>query len=167
MTTYQLIKLNPLGLAYKSVRGLPSSLTRDYDPPVVPEDIASEFKYVENLPVPVEDAPEGQYYTRDLTVDSYGWKLEAKPDEVIDSVTRIQMRDALIDAQLFDTVEAIISGMPETTDQEIIEKKKMNDWWNHAPNFRRDNVRVATMQAAMGLTDEEVDAIFLAASLVD
>lgn len=167
MTTYQLIKLNPLGLAYKSVRGLPSSLTRDYDPPVVPEDIASDFKYVENLPVPVEGAPEGQHYVRDLTVDSYGWKLETEPNQTIDSVTRIQMRDALIDAQLFDTVETVISEMPETTDQEIIDKKKMNDWWNHAPNFRRDNVRIATMQAAMGLTDEEVDAIFLAASLVE
>ena len=77
------------------------------------------------------------------------------------------MRDTLIEEGLFDSVESIIQGMPETTDQEIIDKKKMNDWWNHAPNFRRDNIRIATMQAALGLTDEEVDALFLSASLVD
>jgi len=57
--------------------------------------------------------------------------------------------------------------MPEGTDEEIVAKKKMNEWWNNAPNFRRDNARIATMQAAMGLTDEEVDALFLAASQVD
>lgn len=162
MKTYQLIKLSPLKLEYSSVNGLPSSLTRDAAAPPTPDG----YDYVENLPMP-DDAPEGQYYARDLTTESYGWKLQATSEEVIDSVTRIQMRDALIDAQLFDTVEAIIAGMPETTDQEVIDKKKMNDWWNHAPNFRRENIRIATMQAAMGLTDEEVDAIFLAASLVD
>jgi len=162
MKTYQLIKLSPLKLEYSSVNGLPSSLTRDAAAPPTPDG----YDYVENLPMP-DDAPEGQYYARDLTTESYGWKLQATSEEVIDSVTRIQMRDALIDAQLFDTVETIIAGMPETTDQEVIDKKKMNDWWNHAPNFRRENIRIATMQAAMGLTDEEVDAIFLAASLVD
>lgn len=162
MKTYQLIKLSPLKLEYSSVNGLPSSLTRDAAAPPTPDG----YDYVENLPMP-DNAPEGQYYARDLTTESYGWKLQATSEEVIDSVTRIQMRDALIDAQLFDTVETIIAGMPETTDQEVIDKKKMNDWWNHAPNFRRENIRIATMQAAMGLTDEEVDAIFLAASLVD
>jgi len=162
MTTYQLISLTPLKLYNKSLNGLPSSIVRDANPPSTPEG----YKYVENLPMP-NDAPEGQYYVRELTSDAYGWKLEDFVVDIIESVTRIQMRDALIDAQLFDSVEAIISGMPETTDQETIEKKKMNDWWNHAPNFRRDNARIAVMQSAMGLTEEEVDALFLAASEVE
>ncbi len=163
MKTYQLINLSPLKLQYKSLNGLPSSLTREADPPQTPEG----YDYVENLPIPEEEAPEGQYYVRNLTVESYGWKLEDIPEQIIDSVTRIQMRDTLIQEGLFDSVEVIIAGMPETTDQEIIDKKKMNDWWNHAPNFRRDNIRIATMQAALGLTDEEVDDLFLSASLVD
>jgi hypothetical protein len=162
MKTYQLIKLSPLKVQYSSVNGLPSSLTRDAAAPPTPDG----YDYVENLPMP-DDAPEGQYYVRDLTVDSYGWKLEDVQEEVIDSVTRIQMRDVLIEQGLFDSIESIIAGMPETSDEEVIEKKKMNDWWNHAPNFRRENARVAIMQAALGLTDEEVDAIFLAASLVE
>ena len=162
MTTYQLISLSPLKLYYKSLNGLPSSITRNAAAPPTPDG----YKYVENVPMP-DDAPEGQYYVRELTTDQYGWRLEDTLDETIDFVTRIQMRDTLIDAGLFDTVETIIAGMPDTTDQEIIDKKKMNDWWNHAPNFRRDNSRIAAMQAAMGLTDEEVDALFLAASLVD
>lgn len=162
MTTYQLISLNPLKLQYKSLNGLPSSLIRSSSPPPTP----AGYKYVENIPMP-NDAPEGQYYVRELTADEYGWKLEAIPEVVIESVSRIQMRDVLIDNDLFDTVEATISGMPESTDEEIVAKKKMNEWWNNAPNFRRDNPRIAAMQAAMGLTDAEVDALFLAASQVD
>lgn len=162
MTTYQLITLSPLKIYNKSLNGLPSSLVRSYSPPPTPDG----YKYVENVSMP-NDAPEGQRYVRELTVDEYGWKLEDIPEVVIESVTRIQMRDVLIDNDLFDTVEATISGMPESTDEEIVAKKKMNEWWNNAPNFRRDNARIATMQAAMGLTDAEVDALFLAASQVD
>ena len=162
MKTYQLITLDPLELYRKSLNGLPSSLMRESSPPPTP----AGYKYVENLPMP-NDAPEGQQYFRELTVDAYGWTLQPIPEPIIDSVTRIQMRDVLIDNNLFDTVETTIAAMPETTDQEIIEKKKMNEWWNNAPNFRRDNARIATMQAAMGLTDAEVDALFLAASQVD
>ena len=162
MKTYQLIKLSPLKLEYSSVNGLPSSLTRDAAAPPTPDG----YDYVENLPMP-DDAPEGQYYVRELTAESYGWKLETTVEPSIEEVTNIQMRDALIDEGLHDTVDEIIAAMPETTDQEVVDKKKMYDWWQHASTFRRDNVRIATMQAALGLTDEEVDAIFLNASLVD
>ena len=163
MKTYQLIKLSPLKLEYSSVNGLPSSLTRDAAAPSTPDG----YDYVENLPIPEEAAPEGQSYVRELTTESYGWKLETIIEAPIEEVTNIQMRDALIDEGLHDTVDDIIAAMPETTDQEIIDKKKMYDWWQHAAIFRRDNARIATMQAALGLTDEEVDAIFLNASLVD
>lgn len=163
MTTYQLIKLEPLELQFKSLNGFPSSIIRSTSAPTAP----GGYKYVENLPMPEEAAPEGQYYVRELTVDSYGWKLDPIPEIVIEAVTNIQMRDALIDEGLHDQVDTIIANMPETTPEEIIEKKKMYDWWHHALNIRRDNPRVATMQVALGLTDEEVDAIFLAASLVD
>ena len=163
MKTYQLIKLSPLKVQYSSVNGLPSSLTRDAAAPSTPDG----YDYVENLPIPEEAAPEGQYYVRELTAESYGWKLETIIEAPIEEVTNIQMRDALIDEGLHDTVDDIIAAMPETTDQEIIDKKKMYDWWQHAATFRRDNARITTMQAALGLTDQEVDAIFLNASLVD
>ena len=163
MKTYQLIKLSPLKLEYKNLGGLPSSFTRASDPPQTPDGYA----YVEDLAIPTEPAPEGEQYNRLLTATEYGWVSEAIPVYPIEIVTRIQMRDALIDAGLSDSIEAIIAGMPEATDQETIDKKKMADWWNHAPNFRRDNVRIATMQAALGLTDAEVDALFETASLVD
>tara|TARA_R110002153_G_scaffold5393_3_gene25275 strand:- start:3181 stop:3669 length:489 start_codon:yes stop_codon:yes gene_type:complete len=162
MKTYQLIKLSPLKLQYSSVNGLPSSLTRDAAAPPTPDG----YDYVEDLPMP-DDVLEGQYYVRDLTAESYGWKLETTVEPSVEEVTNIQMRDALIDKGLHDTVDDIIAAMPETTDQEIVDKKKMYDWWQHAATFRRDNARIATMQAALGLTDEEVDAIFLAASLVE
>lgn len=163
MKTYQLISLSPLKLQYKSIGGLPTTLTRESDVPQTPDG----YSYVENLPIPEEAAPEGEQYVRQLTTTEYGWVSEVIPTMSIDSVTRIQMRDALIDAGLTDSIEAIIAGMPETTDEELIEKKKMNEWWNHAPNFRRNNARIATMQVALGLTDSEVDDLFTAASLVE
>jgi len=163
MKTYQLIKLNPLKLQYKSLGGLPSSLTRESDPPQTPEDYA----YVEDVAYPTEPAPEGEEYIRLLTLTEYSWTTQPITEVEVDSVTRIQMRDVLIDAGLDTSIEAIIAGMPETTDQEVIEKKKMAEWWNHAPIFRRDNIRIAAMQAALGLTDAEVDDFFMAASLID
>ena len=163
MTNYILIQIEPLKIEYQSLNGLPPSISRESSPPVTPEGYA----YVEDLAFPTEPAPEGEQYNRLLTATEYGWVSEAIPVYPIELVTRIQMRDTLIDAGLSDSIEAIIAGMPETTDQETIDKKKMSDWWNHAPNFRRDNARIATMQAALGLTDEEVDTLFETASLVD
>ena len=160
---YQLIQTDPLKIIYKSLGGLPSKLARDTAPPTTPEGYA----YVVDTPFPTDPAPEGEEYIRLLTTSEYGWTTQVIVEQPIDFVTRIQMRDALIDAGLSDSIEAIIAGMPETTDQETIDKKKMAEWWNHAPNFRRDNARISTMQAALGLTDTEVDDLFLAASLVE
>lgn len=163
MTNYILIQIEPLKIEYRNLNGLPSSISREASPPVTPEGYA----YVEDVAYPTEPAPEGEQYVRLLTTTEYGWVSEVIPTMPIDFVTRIQMRDALIDAGLTDSIEAIIAGMPETTDEELTEKKKMNEWWNHAPNFRRDNARIATMQAALGLADAEVDDLFTAASLVE
>ena len=160
---YKLIQLDPLRLEYKNLGGLPASLSRESAPPQTPEGYA----YVEDVAFPVDPAPAGEQYVRLLTATEYGWVSEAIPVYPIDIVTRIQMRDALIDAGLTDSIESTIAGMPETTDEEVIEKKKMGEWWNHAPNFRRDNARIATMQVALGLTDADVDDLFTAASLVE
>lgn len=160
---YQLIQTDPLKILFQSLGGLPSKLSRDTAPPATPEGYA----YVVDTPFPTDPAPEGEEYIRLLTTSEYGWTTQVIVEQPIYSVTRIQMRDALIDAGLTDSIEATIAGMPETTDEELIEKKKMEEWWNHAPNFRRDNARIATMQAALGLTDAEVDDLFTAASLVD
>ena len=160
---YKLIQLDPLRLEYKNLGGLPASLSRESDPPQTPEGYA----YVEDVAFPAAPAPSGEQYNRLLTATEYGWVSQVIPDSPIEIVTRIQMRDALIDAGLSDSIEAIIAGMPETTDQETIDKKKMAEWWNHAPNFRRDNARISIMQAALGLADAEVDALFETASLVD
>ena len=121
MTNYILIQIEPLKIEYRNINGLPSSISREASPPVTPEGYA----YVEDLAFPTEPAPEGEQYNRLLTATEYGWVSEAIPVYPIEIVTRIQMRDALIDAGLSDSIEAIIAGMPETTDQETIDKKKM------------------------------------------
>lgn len=185
MTTYRLITTNPLKIITKNVSGKPAIMVvkdgypapeppntwQDYWPALEdwPADIKQPplYAYVIEQPYPTEPAPEGEEYIRLLTTTEYGWTTQPMPAAEIDYVTRIQMRDVLIDEGLDTSIETILAEMPETTDLEIIEKKKMAEWWNHAPNFRRDNDRIATMQVALGLTDAEVDDLFTAASLVD
>ena len=119
MKTYQLINLSPLKLHYKSLGGLPSSLTRESAPPQTPDG----YKYVENLSVP-NDAPEGQRYVRELTTESYGWKLETVPAQVISEVTNFQIKQALNTVPADRAaVDAFVAG---SGDQNII------DGWNHA-----------------------------------
>ena len=153
MKTYQLINLSPLQLQYKSIGGLPSSLTREADPPQTPDGYA----YVENLPIPEEAAPEGQYYVRDLTAEFYGWKLEATPVQVINQVTNYQIKQALNTVPADRAaVDAFVAG---SGDQNII------DGWNHAAIFKRDNALFLGAVAYLGWSQEKVDDyISLAAS---
>ena len=155
MKTYQLINLNPLKLQYKSLGGLPSSLTRESNPPQTPEGYA----YVENLSLPEEAAPEGQRYVRELTTESYGWKLEAIPVRVINEVTDFQIKQALNTAPADRAaVDAFVAG---SGDQNVI------DGWAHAAIFKRDNALFLGAVAYLGWSQEKVDGYIELASTFD
>ena len=144
MKTYQLISLSPLKLRYQSLNGLPSSLTRDAAAPATP----AGYKYVENLPMP-DDAPEGQYYVRELTADEYGWKLEVIPEQITNEVTNYQIKQALNTVpEDRAAVDAFVSG---SGDQNII------DGWNHAAVFKRDHPLFIGAVAFLGWSQEKVD----------
>ena len=154
MKTYQLINLSPLKLHYKSLGGLPSSLTRESAPPQTPDG----YKYVENLSVP-NDAPEGQRYVRELTTESYGWKLETVPAQVINEVTNFQIKQALntvpADRAAVDT---FVAG---SGDENII------DGWAHAAVFKRDNALFLGAVAYLGWSQEKVDGYIELAATFD
>ena len=155
MKTYQLINLSPLKLQYKSLGGLPSSLTRESNPPQTPEGYA----YVESLSLPEEAAPEGQRYVRELTTESYGWKLEAIPVRVINEVTNFQIKQALntvpADRAAVDT---FVAG---SGDQNVI------DGWAHAAVFKRDNALFLGAVAYLGWSQEKVDDYISLAATFD
>jgi len=154
MKTYQLINLSPLKLHYKSLGGLPSSLTRESAPPQTPDG----YKYVENLSVP-NDAPEGQRYVRELTTESYGWKLETVPAQVINEVTNFQIKQALNPVPADRAaVDAFVAG---SGDQNVI------DGWAHAAVFKRDNALFLGAVAYLGWSQEKVDDYISLAATFD
>jgi len=70
------------------------------------------------------------------------------------SVTAAQIRIALIRAGLLDKVNsAITNGGAE-----------LAAWWDYAPLIERSNRYVAQQQKLLGLTDAQVDALFIAAA---
>lgn len=72
------------------------------------------------------------------------------------SVTRFQARAALAVAGLFDAVDAIMQS-PETP---LITRLE----WLDKQSFRRDSPTVAWAGERLGLTSDQLDALFVAAS---
>lgn len=74
------------------------------------------------------------------------------------SVTMRQARLALLDAGLLATVNAAIAGMAGAAgDAARIE-------WEFSSEVQRDKTLVASMAAALGLSDAQLDALFIAAA---
>lgn len=73
------------------------------------------------------------------------------------SVTRRQFKLALLGIGLLDNVEGVISA---STDRAL----QIN--WTEALDFRRDNPFVASMATALGKSEAEIDALFIAAAAI-
>lgn len=80
------------------------------------------------------------------------------PDPVPDSVERYQARVALHEAGHLTDVEAAMSR-PETN---FVAKEA----WLGASVFRRDSETVKVMGAELGLTDDQIDDLFIKASKI-
>lgn len=85
-----------------------------------------------------------------------GW-LPVYPEvsSVPEAVSRRQLKEWLIRAELIDTVEAIIGGIQDAT-----EKRIAQNWWTESIEFRRDHPLVAAIAQQIGKSSAEVDAIF-------
>jgi hypothetical protein len=99
--------------------------------------------------VPLTDADKAQ---RQADIDAM---LVLPP--VPSFVTNYQARAALINAGLFETVEAAVESSPD---------KMMVQAWRHAGVIQRSSPFIASMSAALGLTNEQVDDLFRAASAI-
>lgn len=91
-----------------------------------------------------------------------GWVVPEPlpPPEV--SVSILAFRFALVNAGLLDLVEACINGIPDET-----EKKNALTWWEFARTVKRHHPIVEQIGAALGKSDEEINAIFAAAQAID
>lgn len=66
-------------------------------------------------------------------------------------LTPWQMRKALRAAGLMPTIKAAIAAAPE----------EVQEAWEFASEFRRDNELIESFRVALGKTDEEIDQLFL------
>lgn len=77
------------------------------------------------------------------------------PPQVPLSVTRRQLKLALLQADLLDEVETMIAG---STDRAL----KIN--WEDAKDFERSNSFVAQLGTLLGKTQSDIDAMFILAN---
>lgn len=82
----------------------------------------------------------------------------APPPPVPSTVSRFQARAALVQAGHFDAVDALMSGLPKT------DLRRMA--WDDAAQFERSSATLIAMQQLLGLSDAEVDALFVAADAI-
>lgn len=79
--------------------------------------------------------------------------------EQVQKVSMAQARIALIEQDLIDKVEPAIDSIPDEK-----ERAKAKVWWEYAQAVERSNPIVQTMINGFGLTDAQVDDLFLLAS---
>lgn len=80
------------------------------------------------------------------------------PAHVPEAVTMRQARLALLGAGVLATADAAIAGMPG------IEGDAARIEWGYAHEVRRDAPLVAGMAAVLGLTEEQLDSLFVTAA---
>lgn len=93
--------------------------------------------------------------------DSWDGSVFTEPasvDEVPKQVTMRQAAQALILAGLDDDVEALLAAMPGT------EGKLARAEWAKSQVVERDRPLVVQMGAALGLTPEQIDQLFITAA---
>jgi|GEM_PF-2931283 len=166
MKTYQLINLDPLKLQYKSLGGLPSSLTRESNPPQTPEG----YNYVENLPIPEEVPAEGFIWTRELTTEAYGWTqteapAESTPEWYEQPAWRVRAIADITpygDGLLIDAIRTLVDSI-----EDPVQKAISNEVFFHGNTLERDSSLLVSMAAALGLDDAQLDDIFQQAAAIE
>lgn len=106
----------------------------------------------EGQPVQIGDKWTQVWNVRELTTD----ELKAR---IPSSITKRQARQELIVSGLIGAVEAAIDAIQDPT-----QKALMLSWWNDSQTYDRDNPELISMADSIGLTEEQLDEMFLSAS---
>lgn len=81
------------------------------------------------------------------------------PAPVITSVTMRQARLALLGAGLLDDVDAAIAAIPDT-----VQSRAAQIEWEYAQTVDRNSAFTQQLAPALGLTDQQLDALFTQAA---
>ena len=81
-------------------------------------------------------------------------EIEPEEPRVPASVTPAQAKLALYDAGLFDDVDALVMNYPY---------RPVSIWWTSALAFHRDHAYLNAIGIELGLSDEQIDTLFIAA----
>lgn len=103
-----------------------------------------------NATVPIESSEYQRLEELEVTIDDY----VEPPPEIPAVVTPLQARKALSAAGLRDDVETWVSEQP----------LDIKDAWEYATAIYRDDPVITQAAAALGMTPQQVDALFVAAS---
>ena len=82
----------------------------------------------------------------------------AAPPVVPAAVTMRQARLALLGAGLLGSVQTAIDGLPSP------QREAAQIEWDYSNELQRDNAFVALLAPALGLTSEQLDALFITAA---
>lgn len=105
----------------------------------------------------VQDDGDGPYIREWLSdaAQPSAEEIEAAGPVVPDTVTPAQAKIALYEAGLLNEVEALVADHPY---------RPVSIWWTSALAFERGHAYLNALGLELGLTDAEIDALFIAAA---
>ena len=109
------------------------------------------FQFLEETEMPIKEG----FYAVEVTPvnNKQTWELRAVEVVVPQSITRLQAKLQLSEIDKFSQVETLVQ-----------EDEKSKIYWNDADNFLRTDETLLYMASILGLSDEELDNLFIEAS---
>lgn len=109
--------------------------------------------YYEGDQVSLSDQEVPQRPDANHTWNGSAWQaVPVNPTETI--VSPAQIREALLDSNLLDAVEAAVSAG----------SRKLQIWWEFATQFERNHPLVISMATTLGVSEEQLDQLFALAA---
>lgn len=169
MKKYQLISTDPLQrlTSFPDVsKGFPGLLRLQDD--VAPPELPEGFKYVILQPQPPHNS-DTHRLNRVLTTETDGWELlpltaeelEDRRRSTIPTIKAWQAKAALRMAGHYDNAVAAIAAISDPTEKVVIESA-----WEGNADFNRFSPAVIGLGSAIGLSDADLDALFMTASQI-
>ncbi len=107
---------------------------------------------------PMGDAKFVREVVPEFTLPPQPEQIEPAKD-VPQAITRLQAKIALSQAELLEHIQWMMAELPSTDIQRLA--------WENATMFERDSAMVNGMAAAIGITQEQLDDLFIAAAAIE
>ena len=109
------------------------------------------FEFLEEVEKPKQ---EGFYAIEVAPINNkQTWKLVEIPKEVPQEITPLQSKLQLLEIGLLDEVEALVTA-----------DRKVQLYWEYASVIERDNEILLMMATSLGMTEEQLDDLFIKAN---